>query len=160
MNVTVLDVKDGGYTRGANLLNDPGSPCVNLDWASDSDTACFPDTEFNNFEGKQAFYALADPLPPGSTVSITITPTGGGMDLNLYGYQIGSQNYFVPPYVPSAVSCEAAWPKGVGDTTNPGEPETIEFQNPTASSYYNIFFAVSKIAGSGNNFEIEVIQQQ
>ena len=69
------------------------------------------------------------------------------MDLNLYGYQIGSQNYFVPPYVPSAVSCEAAWPKGVGDTTNPGEPETIEFQNPTASSYYNIFFAVSKIAG-------------
>ncbi len=52
--------------------------CMNLDFATSGQVACFPTTRFHFYEGNHVFYALDEPIPPRSSVEITVTPTDGG----------------------------------------------------------------------------------
>ena len=117
--------------------------CANLAFADDSDVACFPATEFENFTGNQRFYALQDLLPPGAKLTVTATPDPG-VDVSLYGYLSGATRYYVPPFVPQVVACEASYGKSAA---NPGQPETISFENPTANPYH-VFLAVAGASGA------------
>ena len=133
-----LDSEDEGTFRGD--LSDGG--CTNLDWASDSGVACFPATSFEHFRGSHVFHALAETMPPRSSLTVVLTPDEG-VDANLYGFQLGETNYMVPPAVPST-NCEASYPWRM---SNPGEPETIRFFNPSDTNSYNIFLGVAGTDG-------------
>ena len=98
--VKAIDASSGSASVTGDLAE--GS-CVDLAWASSSQTACFPATKFEHFEGNHVMYRLADPMPPNSTVTIKVTPDAG-IDANLYGYQIGASSIYVPPAVPTAIS--------------------------------------------------------
>lgn len=116
--------------------------CSNLGWASNSSVACFPETRFDRFDGNHQLYALAEPMPPNSILTLTLTPAAD-TDVNLYGYQIGATSYLVPPAVPSVVSCEASYPGHPFVDENPGEVEVISFYNPSETATYNILFAAA-----------------
>jgi hypothetical protein len=141
-----LDTQGSATTTG-NLSS---GACVNLSFADDSAVACFPATEFSNFEGSHVFYALSEPMPPRSELTIRARSTDGG-DINVYGLQVGASNYPVPPAVLSAVACEASYNQsGSGD-------EVLFFSNPSESNSYNVFFAVAGESGdAAGAFEIDL----
>ncbi len=116
--------------------------CSNLDFASDSDVACFPPTQNAAFQGNLVHYALTEPLPPNSTATIEVIPAAG-VDVSLFVYTTATTSFFVPPYVPSVSVCEASYSTAAG---NPGASEWITVTNPTGSSY-NVFFSVAGPAG-------------
>lgn len=118
-----------------------GQGGVHSAWlASTADTACFPATQAAAFAGNHMYYALDQLVPPGSEATVTVTPKAG-VDVSLYGYLMGASAFYVPPRVPSVVSCEAS---NATSGTNPGVAETITFQNPpTNKGSYNLFFGVA-----------------
>lgn len=132
---------EGSATVAGDLAD---GACTDVSFASASQVACFPATQFGHFLGNHVFYALAEPIPPRSIVDITVRPAAG-VEVSLYGYQIAATNFYVPPAVPTAVSCEGSYETDISGA-NPGEPETIHFENPSDTHSYNIFFAV---AGDG-----------
>ena len=150
--VTLVELDDQGHGTAAGDLS-TGS-CVNLDFAAFSSVACFPATQNDHFEGNHVFFALDEPIPPHSELTITMTPASG-VEANLYGYQIGETNFRLPPNVPSVIACEESFEY---NGTNPGEAESITFQNPTDSNSYNIFFAVAgdNLTGTSGAFDIEL----
>jgi hypothetical protein len=141
--------------RGAANGDLADGACVNLDFADDSNVACFPRPQFDRFEGNHVFYALAEPMPPRSTLDITVTPTDGG-EISVYGLQTGTDSFPVPPLIRSGV-CEAS--HGFG-APNAGEAETLHFENPSDRNRYNIFFAVAgdDQTGQAGSFDIQVQQ--
>ena len=160
VNLVSLDGQGQAVVEG-NLAD---GQCSALEWAQSGQVACFPSTRFNYFEGNQVFYALADPLPPRSEMNITVTPRPG-VDVSLYGYQVGATSYPVPPAVTRTVSCEASYPLGgIFGETNPGEPESLWFANYHETSSYNIFWAVSGTDTDGETgaftIEVEVAEEQ
>ncbi len=138
VQVLALDTRvDGQTTASGNIST---GQCTDLDFAEDSAIACFPGTQFDDFEGNQVFFALAEPLRPDSILKITMTPTDGA-DLHIYGYRSNTDRFNVPPAVTSVGACEAGY--------SPNErsvPETIEFQNP-GTREHNVFFAVAGPTG-------------
>jgi hypothetical protein len=136
---------DVGETGKATLTGDlSNGNCVNLGFASSSQTACFPSTQNDNFEGKQVFYVLSEPLPPNSTLDLTLTPAPG-LDMSLYGYMLGLNNYRLPPNLPSALACEASYSTKLGG--NPGATEKLHFENPSDKNSYQVVIAVSGVSG-------------
>ena len=92
-SVTTLTVDgDGNASASGNLST--GS-CVNLDFASSSQVACFPATENENYQGNHVFYALKDPLPPKSELTIAVNPEPG-VDVSIYGMQTGVSVFQLP----------------------------------------------------------------
>ncbi len=153
-DVTTVSVDADGNGSVSGDLED-GS-CLNLTWAENSSVACFPSTRFDRFEGSHVMYALEDPIPPNSVVSITLTPAED-VDANLYGFQIGEDSFMVPPAVPSVVACEASYPSSPYGGLNPGEAEKIYFYNPSDSAQYNIFFAVAGPTGvDAGSYDVDV----
>lgn len=152
--VSQIELDDEGHGEAAGDLAD-GS-CVNHGFANTSQVACFPATRNHMYEGNHVFYALSEPIPPRSVVTITAAPTDGG-EISLYGLQAGENNFPVPPKVHTGI-CEASYGPGVGGPPNPGEPETIRFFNPSDNFSYNIFFAVAgdAMTGEQGTFDVEV----
>ena len=114
--------------------------------------ACFPATKSAFFEGEHAFFALEEPLPPQSELTIEVVPGDPALDVNLYGFITGTTSFHVPPYVPGVTACEASYPIGLTGVGNPGASEFVLFQNPSTKSWYNVFFAVAtpgNVAGAG-----------
>jgi hypothetical protein len=143
-SVAIVDVSSGSGSIVLDLSD--GEPLCTLDWASSSQTACFPATENTMFNGNTLFFAL-DPVPPaGSNVYATVRPAED-VDVSLFGYRLGLTNFMVPPQVPVVGSCEASHSRGVGDTFNPGDPESIEFLNPGPYAY-QFFLGVSGSGGA------------
>ncbi len=141
--VTTVPLNATGKARVTGNLS-TGS-CTNLSFADDSDVACFPATRNTNFEGNHVFYALQGAMPPRSILDVTVTPDPG-VEVNAYGYQAGTQTFYVPPKVTSVPVCEASYP--ASGAPNPGAVETLQFQNPTGNSY-NIFVGVAGDATTG-----------
>ncbi|TVQ97361.1 MAG: hypothetical protein EA398_14650 [Deltaproteobacteria bacterium] len=142
--VQLVDLPEGGVATGSGDLAD--GRCMNLDFASRSDVACFPATRNDHFEGNHLFYALDRPIPPRSEVVITVTPEPGVV-VSTYGFQLGSTEFRVPPNVANTL-CRASY--GLAGP-NPGESEVLRFQNPTDTNLYNIFFAVAGDAATGTS---------
>ena len=69
------------------------------------------------------------------------------VEVNLYGYQTGTSNYYLPPNIPSVVACEASFNASLSHEPNPGVTEAITFYNASDSNSYNIFFAVAGNSG-------------
>jgi hypothetical protein len=154
-SVTQIDLDDTGTGKASGNLS--SGACTHLGFASKSNVACFPSTEDDQFQGNHVYFALKDPLPPRSEVTITAKPKPG-VDVNLYGWLDGKNDFQVPPYVLSVPTCEASYPLGLGDGPyNPGEPQSISFQNPSTKAFYNVFFGVAGSKGfTSGAFDVDV----
>jgi len=114
---------------------------IDLDWADESDVACFPGTENLNFDGNHVFFWYAQ--PEGSVLTVDIAPEDG-VDASVYAIQSAGDRYEVPPGVVSAVSCEA----GYDDQTdsNPGEAESVQLTATTNG--YDVLIGVAGAGGT------------
>lgn len=70
-------------------------------------------------------------------------------DVSLLGYLLGLTNFMVQPRVPIVGECEASHSRGVGDTFNVGDPESVKFLNPGLPPCH-LFFGVSGSCGEGS----------
>lgn len=153
--VTTLALDGGVYTGSGDA--GAADPLCTLDWADDSDVACFPATQFEAFSGGVELFALPEAPPAGSRVTARVIPRDGASDPNLFAYMMGERSFYTPPYVPNAITCEASFPQVpfvIG--SNPGETEEVSFLNPT-DNVYNYLFAVAAPEGVDDAaFDIEV----
>jgi hypothetical protein len=125
-----------------------------LSWASTSSNACFPATQNSKFTGKHVLYGFV--IPPYSEVTVKVIPKNKNANFSIYGYQVGTTNYSVVPYLPSCVSCEADhkwdYPK-VGKTQD--HTRSVWFNSTTGS--YNIFIGVTGADGlAEGDFTLEI----
>ena len=149
--VELLTLSNGTASTSGNL--DTGA-CTDLEFANTS--FCFPTNQFDHFEGNVVMYALSEPMPPRSTLDITLTPESG-LDANLFGYRMGTNDYNIPPDLTGVFVCEADYPSGVGFSTNPGETETIHFENPSYTNTYHIAFGVAGPTGvTSGSYSVDV----
>ncbi len=115
-----------------------GAP-IDIDWADESDIACWPGTEDPNFDGNHVFYQLSQPAD--LDLWVRVIPERG-VDVSLYAMQFAG-GVQTPPDVVSCVTCEASadWD---GDT-NPGEREELFLSGYNA---YDVLIAVAGANGA------------
>ncbi|MEO1267125.1 MAG: hypothetical protein AAFX99_03440 [Myxococcota bacterium] len=152
-DVHLIEVDGNGLGLASGDLAE--GACTNLAWASTSGNACFPATDNFHFEGNHLFFALSEPLPPRSIARIEAIPADD-VDISLYGTTAGTTNCLVPPNI-NATTCEASYARGIGDVSDPGQPEAILFQNP-GNSEANVFLGVAGTAlmGDRGTFDLRV----
>lgn len=78
----------------------------NLEWAWNSQNACFPSIRQEYFRGHHQLYLTQ--LPDHSTLTVTLVPDDPAVQMSLYAYSVGSQLQLVPNLV-SCVSCAASY---------------------------------------------------
>ena len=138
--VELLEVVDSLELQGS--LSD-GAP-VDLAWAYDLNSYCFNVVEASAyFGGALVFYALAKPMPKLSSLTVELTPEPG-VDLNLFAYQLGPTEYFVPPNVPETDFCQASFDDSV--QANPGVSESL-FLTATGQAH-NVLIGVGASEGT------------
>ncbi len=122
---------------------------IDLDWADQSNVACFPGTRFTEFMGNQVFYSVQ--IPQGAELIVTVTPTDDSKRINLYGY-IDFKGSNLPP-ISSCLSCEAGYElyAGTPDLTKPNQPQDISF----AQAVNDPFTALIVVSGAQNVLEGE-----
>ncbi|MBP7866958.1 MAG: hypothetical protein KA419_13535 [Acidobacteria bacterium] len=103
-NVTPVAIQKGKTVTVAGKL-ETGQVLPDLSWASRSSVACFPATQNLRFNGKHVLYATQ--LPPRSILTVKVVPDDPSVDLSIYAYSIGVNNFAVVPDLGSCVSCEA-----------------------------------------------------
>lgn len=138
--VTLVESKpNDSVTVSGDLAN--GALMENLSWAASSSNACFPATQNLKFRGNHVLYATI--MPPGSIMTITVSPVDGNGDLSIYGYMMGATEYRIVPDLPSCITCEAdhKWDRPWKGRVQTSERK-IEFQNPTKNTY-NIVIGVA-----------------
>jgi hypothetical protein len=137
--VLKIDAKPNEVTSFNGKLEN-GAKIEDLSWASSSQNACFPATQNTKFRGNHVLHYFE--IPRYSVVTVKLIPKDKSANFSLYGYQVGTTNYSVPPNLSSCVSCEAShkWdrPK-VGQTQD--HTRSIEFNSTT--NPYNIFIGVA-----------------
>ncbi len=123
---------------------------IALEWAWESDVACFPGTEDMNFKGPHQFFAFDQ--PENSVLTVTATPDDG-VDLSVYLLQFGVGSGQVPPEVSAAVTCEAGF-----DQTNDSNPGVAESASVTATTNpYQVLVGVAGAQGvSSGGFSLRV----
>lgn len=132
----------GDLAKGATMA---------LAWAAASNVACFPATEFVNFQGNHVLYAAA--LPAHSELTIRLIPANKAVDVNLYALQIGGANVSVPPGISSATTCNASYDQ-VHDS-NPGATETVKLNSTT--NPYNVVIGVAGPKGvTAGSYKLEL----
>ena len=113
---------------------------IDLDWADESDVACFPGTENLNFDGNHVFFWFAQ--PESSILTVTATPEAG-VDSSVYVIQ-SANRYEVPPDVVSAVACESGY--DAQTDANPGEADSVSLTATT--NPYDILVGVAGAGGT------------
>lgn len=103
-HVTPVAIQKGKTVTVAGRL-ESGQVLSDLSWASRSSVACFPATQNLRFNGKHVLYATQ--LPPRSILTVRVIPDDPSVDLSIYAYSIGVNNYALVPNLGSCVSCEA-----------------------------------------------------
>lgn len=135
-----VDAPANQTTRVQGNLNE-GDTMDSLRWAERSSVACFPGTRADSFQGNHVLYGTS--IPEYSEMTITVRPEAG-VDVNLYAYMIGKDEYDrLPPELPYALSCEASYNFG---RANPGDPQVVEL-NATTNSY-NVVIGVAGPEGA------------
>ncbi|MEX1003170.1 MAG: hypothetical protein WDZ35_13715 [Crocinitomicaceae bacterium] len=152
-HVNKIDATPNQVTT-ANGKLESGQKIEDLSWASSSSNACFPGTQNTKFRGNHVFHFFE--IPAYSEVTITLIPKDKKANFSLYGYQVGTNNYSVPPNLASCVSCEAdhKW----------DYPKRGKTQDHTRSIYfnsiknsYNIFIGVAGAEGlSKGEYTLEI----
>ena len=146
VNPCTTDESNGGWPAsvepacvGQDIIVSLGAgSTIDLDWADESDVACFPGTENLNFDGSHVFFWFAQ--PESSTLTVTATPEPG-IDSSVYVIQSASR-YEVPPDVVSAVACEAGYDAQADN--NPGEADIA-----TVTATTNPYDVLIGVAGAG-----------
>lgn len=105
MVLDTLEARTGETLSYAFDLNQ-GSPMPSLDWAWDSQNACFVEPRKDYFTGNHVL--LRTTIPKYSTMTIRVIPTGKTA-MGLYAYSGGWGA--LPPALPGCVSCEADFPR-------------------------------------------------
>ena len=82
-----------------------GKKLASLAWASSSSNACFPATQNAKFTGNHVLFSTDQ--PPHSIMTVTVTPKTAGVNLSIYGYQIGAGQTILPEALQRCVTCEA-----------------------------------------------------
>lgn len=138
-DVTQVELKSNETVVVEGKLED-GKIIEDLSWASTSSNACFPATQNAKFRGNHVFFATT--LPPRSILNVKVIPDDTSSNLSIYGYQIGTNSYYVVPNLPSCVSCEAEhkWDRPKYKKTQ-DHTRTIMFNS--TNNAYNIFIGVS-----------------
>lgn len=142
-SVKQMEVNPNGITEAKGDLKD-GSIIEDLSWAANSSVACFPGTQNAKFRGNHVFHAFQ--IPPYAELTVTLIPADKNVNFSLYGYQVGTTNYSLPPNLSSCVSCEAdhKWDRPVRGKTQDHTRSVFfnSIKNP-----YNIVIGVTGEAG-------------
>jgi hypothetical protein len=134
--VTTIAAKAGQVVEVSGKID--AGKTIDLKWAANSSVACFPATQYANFQGNHVFFGTS--IPKQSVMTITLVPDDKTVDLNLYAYTVGETDFgHIPPNVPSATTCEASYDARTG--RNPGASETIKL-NATTNGY-NVVIGVA-----------------
>ena len=137
--VTVFETAKGKTVEVQGTFED-GAPLEDLSWAWSSSNACFPGTQAAKFSGHHVFFATT--IPVRSVMTITVIPHDAKQDVSIYAYMIGTSYFYLPPALPSCVTCEAnhkwdrPWKGKTQDHTRSVEVNAIG--NP-----YNVLIGVS-----------------
>ncbi len=92
-----------GETLSYEMNLNQGTPLASLDWAWNSQNACFVEPRAEFFTGNNVFFRTE--IPPYSTMIIRLIPKDKDANMSLYAYSGG--HGALPPDLPSCVSCEA-----------------------------------------------------
>lgn len=149
-----INVTQGQTTKVGGKLE--GGPQIDLAWAANSSVACFPATKNQHFNGAHQAYVVD--LPSYSELTAKLVPANKSLDLSLYAYSLSPRNAtkYLPPNVPSVVSCEAsAGSRSYSKPFNPGDPESVSLialRNP-----YSVIIGVTGAqATTAGAFTLEV----
>ncbi|MCP4441029.1 MAG: hypothetical protein GY810_19065 [Aureispira sp.] len=105
---------------------------IPLDWAQNSNVACFPGTRFESYRGNHVFYTLE--LPRYSKLKVTLLPKDRNANINIYGFS-GHDGSTLPPDIHRCVSCEADY---YSDDTGAKSINFMAINNP-----YKVLIAVA-----------------
>ena len=138
-----VDVQPNAVTEYSGDLSD-GAFIEDLSWADRSSTACWPGTQNAKFRGHHVLHGFS--IPPYSELTVTLIPKNKNANFSLYGYQVGANNFVVPPQMTSCVSCEAdhKWDR----------PRRGQTQDHTRSIFFNAIknpynIVVAAVGGEG-----------
>jgi hypothetical protein len=126
-----------------------------LEWAAQSNMACFPATRFVEYQGNHLLYRVQ--MPAAAKIIVTVKPKSKKTRINLYALRLGSNNYDTPPDIASAISCEAKYPiyAGKPNFRAPATEKSIEYIS--IRKPYNILIGVAGAQGmTAGDFELEV----
>lgn len=137
--VNTVTLSGGSATGSGNLS---AGKCTNLDFAWNPANACFPATQATAFQGNHVFYGLKDPVPGNKTVTLSVTPSAG-VDVQIYAFRQATTSWYVPPFLPSALTCEAMATAGAA-----GKETVTLAASASSTQSYNVFFAVAGPKGA------------
>jgi len=118
---------------------------IELDWASSSSVACFPDTRFYEYMGSHVFYRID--LPEKSKINISVTPTNKKYRINLYALRLGEGDLDVPPQIVKALSCEADYPIYAGKAKRIKKNKTKTIEMVSINKSYTILIGIAGAKG-------------
>ena len=151
-HVTPVAIEKGKTVTVAGAL-EKGIAMPDLSWASSSANACFPGTQNLKFRGNHVLFATV--LPVRSILTIKVIPDDPAVDLSIYAYSIGTDNYSVVPALASCVSCEAEhkWDRPKRGKT---QDHTRSVELNAIGSPYNVVVGVAGANGlATGSFKLE-----
>lgn len=149
---TAITLQKGKTAKVSGKLD--GGAQVDLDFAQKSQTACFVGTQFSHFDGNQVAYVVD--LPKQSNLDIKAIPSDKNLDISLYAYSMGTTNDYLPPNVPSAVSCEASFGTNkYSQPYNPGGAEDVRL-NAINNPYKVVIVVAGAQKVTKGSFSLEV----
>lgn len=152
-NVTVFEATKGKTVTVKGSF-EAGTPIEDLSWAWSSSNACFPGTQAAKFSGHHVFFATRIPIR--SVMTITVIPDDKKQDVSIYAYMIGITYFYLPPALPSSVTCEAnhKWDRPWAGKT---QDHTRSVEVNAISNPYNVVIGVSGPGSAVNgSFTLEV----
>jgi len=151
-HVTTVAIEKGKTVTVAGAL-EKGIAMPDLSWASSSANACFPGTQNLKFRGNHVLFATV--LPVRSILTIKVIPDDPAVNLSLYAYSTGTDNYSVVPALASCVSCEAdhKWDRPKRGKT---QDHTRSVELDALDSPYNVVVGVAGADGlAAGSFKLE-----
>ena len=156
---TVLSVKSvANQTTTVDGTLNSGVKLTDYSWAWSSANACFVEPQKSKYTGNHVFYVTD--LPPRSILTVTVRPKKSGVNMSLYGYQIGAGKTILPEDLQSCVTCEAdhKWDYPKRGKTQ-GDERTISF-NATTNSYSVVIGVTGANGLTEGDFTLEFALKQ
>lgn len=127
---------------------------IDLGWAAESNVACFPATENENFDGSHVFFGLVQPA--NSYMTVAATPELG-LDISMYALQMPRDVFETPGGLTNTLNCDDAYDFEFDN--NPGELEYIETLG--YGDDINVLIGVAGAHGAvAGEFELEIYAEQ
>jgi len=152
-DIPIVDLNTQPSQSISSNLN-KGVP-LELDWASSSSVACFPDTRFYEYMGAHVLYRID--LPKKSKINVSMTPTDKKDRINLYVLRLAEGAQELPPNIARAISCEADYPIYAGQVKRIKNNKTKTIEMVSINKAYTILIGVAGAKGlTEAAFDLEV----